>query len=149
MPLQLPLRGLDDLLSLHELNPERYPHLLQSVTPGGANARYDILFAFPESTFIDQVGDNFINWLDNTRLRSLMDNPINSDIPFNGGWFLYIGYELGHVLEPKLGLPQPHPWDWPVAAAQYCPAAVIVDHKESLVYAVAIDGKENLLDEIA
>ncbi|WP_455380832.1 aminodeoxychorismate synthase component I [Acidihalobacter prosperus] len=149
MPLQRPLPGLDDLLWLHELNPERYPHLLQSVTPGGANARYDILFAFPESTLIDRVGNNFINWLDNTQLRLLETNPTNSDIPFNGGWFLYIGYELGHALEPKLGLPQSHPWNWPAAAAQYCPAAVIVDHAEPLVYAIAVDGREDLLGKIA
>lgn len=149
MPLQRPLPGLCDLLSLHELNPRRYPHLLQSVTPGGGNARYDILFAFPESTFIDRIGNDFISWLDNTRLESLKKNQIGSDIPFIGGWFLYIGYELGHVLEPKLGLALPHPWGWPAAAAQYCPAAVIVDHDKKQVYAVAIEGRGYLLGKIA
>lgn len=37
------------LLRLHELNPERYPHLLQSTAPG-QQANYDILFAYPEAT---------------------------------------------------------------------------------------------------
>jgi hypothetical protein len=50
----LAVRRIDsplDLLRLHELDPERYPHLLQSVTPG-PQARFDILFAYPEASFV-------------------------------------------------------------------------------------------------
>ena len=49
-----PLGDAIDLLKLHALNPERYPHLLCSASDGeqgGENSsRYHILFAFPEET---------------------------------------------------------------------------------------------------
>ena len=45
------LDGFPDLLRFHELNPQRYPHLLESVAHGegesSVQARWDVLFAFP------------------------------------------------------------------------------------------------------
>ena len=41
------LDGARDLLPLAALEPARYPCLLESVAAGGAQARFDILFACP------------------------------------------------------------------------------------------------------
>ncbi|OBS10757.1 aminodeoxychorismate synthase component I [Acidihalobacter prosperus] len=148
MPAQRPLRGPDDLLALHRLDAQRYPHLLQSVTPGGTRGRYDILFAFPERSFVDADGTGFADWLDSVAGTPFSQRQATHEIPFAGGWFLYLGYELAYGLESVLGRSPPHPWGWPAAAAQYCPAAVIRDHLHGRTYAVAADGRESLLGDI-
>ena len=40
-----------DLLSLHELNPQRYPSLIESGAHGTSQARYDILFVDGKEDF--------------------------------------------------------------------------------------------------
>ena len=47
-----------NLLDLHRINPQRYPFLLQSVAHGTAQARYDILFAFPQQSVSVQAGES-------------------------------------------------------------------------------------------
>ncbi|AOV16961.1 hypothetical protein BJI67_07680 [Acidihalobacter aeolianus] len=148
MIAQRPLRGPDDLLELHRLNPARYPHLLQSTARGGPRGRYDILFAFPEAPLVNFSGSGFTQWLDQTAGACREQAPSAPGIPFAGGWFLYLGYELAYILEPVLGPPPGHPWDWPAVLAQYCPAAVIRDHLNGSVYAVAAAGHEALLQDI-
>jgi anthranilate synthase component 1 len=56
-------------------------------------------------------------------------------LPFTGGWFLYLGYELAAEIEPTLKLR----FDsiLPVAFAVRCKAAVIFDHAEMRCYLVA------------
>ena len=49
-----------------------------------------------------------------------------SDLPFLGGWFLYLGYELAAEIEPSLQL-HDDPL-LPTAFAVRCPAAIIYDH---------------------
>lgn len=49
------------------------------------------------------------------------------ELPFVGGWFLYLGYELAAEIEAKLKLPA-HESEFPVAFARYCPGAIILDH---------------------
>ena len=51
--------------------------------------------AIPESTFL--------NALDAWWLDERVD-PIKSHLPFHGGWFLYLGYELAAEVEPSLHL---------------------------------------------
>ncbi|AOU98099.1 hypothetical protein BI364_09125 [Acidihalobacter yilgarnensis] len=148
MPAQRPLRGPDDLLALHRLDAQRYPHLLQSVTRDGARGRYDILFAFPERTFVDPDGTRFADWLDSVGGQPFGRKISADEPPFTGGWFLYLGYELAYGLEPVLGQAPAHPWGWPAAAAQYCPAAVIRDHAQGRLYAVTAPGRESLLTAI-
>jgi anthranilate synthase component 1 len=48
-------------------------------------------------------------------------------LPFAGGWFLYLGYEMAAEVEPKLALPH-NPTGLPDAIAQRCPAAVVIRH---------------------
>ena len=57
---------------------------------------------------------------------------------FAGGWALYLGYELAQEIEPHLQLPPaPLPWQ---AFALRTPCALLHDHADDRVYAVAEDG---------
>jgi anthranilate synthase component 1 len=131
-----------DLLLLHLHHPERYPHLLESVTGG----RYDILFALPGDTLnLDTDGLQGIGSEQQTDFISALDywfheqyRPRQTDLPFEGGWFLYLAYELAAQLEPVLTLP-PDPMGLPIARADFFPAAVIRDRQQSRIYIVAQD----------
>ncbi len=116
-----------DLLALHEAHPARYPFLLESVAHGGS-ARYDILFALPGETLSSADGDDFLTLLDAAwRQTSTTDWP-DAEVPFHGGWFVYLGYELAAQVEPRLQLPAADD-GLPVAFATRVPAAVIRDHR--------------------
>lgn len=145
--VRVPLDDDWDLLTMHRRQPSRYPHLLQSATTGGATARYDILFAFPERR-LSAAADAFLSALDEEFGGQLSaggdDGP-----PFRGGWFLYLAYELVYAVEPVLGDPPPHPWGWDTAWAQYIPAAIVHDHERGERYAVAAPGRGGLLELIA
>ncbi len=130
-----------DLLTLHLENGQRYPHLIESVIGG----RFDILFAFPEESLIlDHQGlhgpqaytddRNFIQALDAWFLSR--KRPRKTDLPFEGGWFIFLSYELSEELEPILDLPQ-ESIQLPVAMASYCPAAVIRDRQSHQIHVIA------------
>ncbi len=133
--------GLSDLAAIQRSHPERYPFLLQSTASGGeaANARYDILFAFPgERLRLNADGDlegqqagqlhDFLTALDRWwRQESVGAASEDTSLPFQGGWFLYLAYELAGQIETRLRLP-PVPADQPVAEAVRIPAAIINDH---------------------
>ena len=140
-------QGFPDLALLHHANPQRYPFLLESVAQGGTEARYDILFAFPQAslvldstarlsaTGVETRGDDFLTNLDrcwqNTKThQALTENDSSQQIhelPFSGGWFIYLGYELAQQIEPTLQLPASDTED-AVAYAVRIPAAIIRDH---------------------
>jgi anthranilate synthase component 1 len=136
-----------DLLTLHRRNPNRYPHLLQSVSSGGAQGRYDILFAFPERR-LNVPAEDFLTSLD-AEFDARLSDEADDGPPFRGGWFLYLSYELAYAVEPVLGDPPPHPWGWETAWAQYMPAAIVHDHRRDERYAVAAPGRGGLLELIA
>lgn len=119
---------LPDLLPLHEFAPARYPHLLESVARGTAEAvaqsRYDILFALPGETL---AGDRFLERLDAAFLSERLPSS-DAGLPFRGGWFVYLGYELAAEIEPTLNLPADRSGA-PVASATRFPAAVIRDRQ--------------------
>jgi len=128
------LPNIPDLLALHANNPERYPHLLSSnktAICGDDNnviARFDILFACPRQT-ITSNDKSFLEQLDDA-WKAEMHAAIKSELPFTGGWFLYLGYELAQQIETGLTLPAADD-GLPVAFATRFPAAVIIDaHKQ-------------------
>jgi anthranilate synthase component 1 len=121
-----------DLRAMHRLAPERYPFLLQSTATAGPLGRHDILFAFPgealEATTVCRTGGepgSFLEELDQWWRREYRP-PVRSNLPFTGGWFLYLGYELAQEIEPSLCLPADTVL--PAAFAVRCQAAVVFDH---------------------
>jgi anthranilate synthase component 1 len=118
------IAGPNDLRALHRQNPARYPFLLQSTTRGGDLGRYDILFAFPGESLVASDGE-FLETLDARWAAEKLEHQ-PGDVPFRGGWFLYLGYELAAEIEPGLDL-EPDPL-LPRAFAVRCPAALVFDH---------------------
>jgi anthranilate synthase component 1 len=127
------IAGPEDLRQLHRDHPARYPFLLQSTAPGGSLGRYDILFAFPGDALIAGDEPDFLEALDQ-RWRELRVPEQHADLPFTGGWFLYLGYELAAEIEPGLGLMQDP--ILPAAFAVRCPTALIYDHQAAVCHLV-------------
>lgn len=143
------LQDIPDLLALHAGNPERYPHLLSSHSSAACGrqsnelSRYDILFACPQQT-IESGDNNFLQQLDQAWLseKHLAENssekgmPEEScSLPFTGGWFLYLSYELAQQIESSLHLPESDD-GLPVAFASRFPSAIIIDLYEQQAYLV-------------
>jgi len=156
------LENTPDLLALHASNPQRYPHLLSSNASSedkSSLARYDILFACPQKTIESHNGD-FLQQLDvawkSEKYKNEKQEIQKTDLPFTGGWFLYLGYELAQQIETGLNLPQAED-GLPVAFATRFPAAIIMDsHKQQAslvcesVFSECVDQiKADLLKEIA
>lgn len=149
-----PCQARVNLLALHQLNPERYPFLLESTSGAHAQGCFDILFAFPGETLqlntsglsgqVDHVAedghprDDFLAALDHWHTREQLVSENHYALPFLGGWFFYLGYELAAQIEPCLKLPAAAR-TLPTALAVRCPAAVIRDRASGSVYAVAED----------
>ena len=144
-------------LNLIEQYPDRYPALLESgaVSAADGGARFDILpFANGESLTLDRAGrlsgphageQGFLAALEAwwTTLRTAAAG----ELPFTGGWVLYLGYELAAEIEPTLRLPpSPDPW---VALALRAPAAWIRNRTDGSAWLIAEPGSEHLLDEFA
>lgn len=144
--------GLTDLLALHRAQADDFPFLLQSAVEDAGehpNARYDILFAYPSDTLqltsdgcvlldgIETESHDFLKQLDRVWQQAASHHSgIDTQIPFSGGWFLYLGYELAGQIEPGLKLP----FDGsplPVAVATRIPAAIINDYQEQQTLFVA------------
>ncbi|VAW61116.1 Para-aminobenzoate synthase, aminase component [hydrothermal vent metagenome] len=138
------LQCIPDLLALHARYPGRYPHFLSSNTAAingeqkSELSRYDILFACPQQT-IESRDNNFLQLLDQAWLsekqRVESTSEKNIDLPFTGGWFLYLGYELAQQIETGLHLPAADD-GLPVAFASRFPSAIIIDSHEKQAYIV-------------
>ncbi len=146
-----------DLDRLHRTRPERYPGLLESTAHATTQGRYDILFAFPRTRlhlradgrlFRDNeclgTGD-FLALLDREWRAVAGAADVPAELPFTGGWLLYLGYELAGQIEPSLTQTAAHS-DWPTAVALRCPAAVIRDHLTHRTWLIAETGEAALLD---
>ena len=145
-----------DLLGLHRLAPQRYPFLLQSTVARSPLGRYDILFAFPGET-LELAGNGqlrgsyaneasgFLAALDAWWQRERRHGPL-PQLPFHGGWFVYLGYELAAEIEPVLELPAYEVL--PAAFAVRCPAAIVHDHVDQQTWLVAETGAAINIDQV-
>lgn len=127
-----------DLLDLHCHNPQRYPFFLESGS-SGPQGQHDILFACPADcltlTSLEQA--DFLSALDSAWSHENTQDALSSpDVPFRGGWFLYLSYELAGQIEPQLSL-HTTAGGLPVASATRIPAAVIHDRASGRRYLVA------------
>jgi len=157
MPVQCTLPGVRDLLPLATANPQRYPCLFESAVGGGAQARYDILLAFPQNSLTlgpdgrvrdaqgNDRGSSFLDALD-AAWREIAVSHRPSILPFAGGWAVFLGYELAAQIEPCLQLPAAIDTALPVALALRCPAAIIVDRETQQTILVAEGTHAALLD---
>jgi anthranilate synthase component 1 len=150
------LRADVDLTGLMRLHPDRYPFLLQSSAQGPELARYDILFAFPGETLTlaadgsllgpHASDDGFLAALDRWWASAPPAEQTVSELPFTGGWFLYLGYELANEVETSLDLNCDPAL--PVAFATRTPVAIIVDHHCGTAFIQAEEGYEHLLPDV-
>ncbi len=148
--MSVAIRRLDvyrDLLDLHRARPRRYPYLLESVAHGTPQSRFDILFGFPGHTItVDGANDgDFLDTLNQEWRRAATTETLDLPLPFTGGWFLFLAYELAGQIEPGLRLPAASD-AFPVAFATRCPAAVIRDHEERVCWLVTEDDRVVTLD---
>lgn len=136
-----------DLLALHALNPARYPALFESVADDTRLGRFDILFAFPDGCLRSDADDGeFLPALD-AAWRDLRQ-PVDTErsLPFTGGWFVLLGYELAREIEPRLEL-RTEPRQ-PVAVALRIPVAVVRDRADGTAWVVAERGHESAIDTL-
>ena len=156
-----------DLTNLCKSKPEEYPYALVSTSSSEARLRdrYDIFFAYPQESLIldknhalshtgekslrDCGGflDTLNSWCQQEKIEAQ-----HSELPFTGGWFIYLAYEIALEIEPTLSLPEIDELasnnNIPVAVARRCPAAIIVDHLKNTITAIAENEYAHLLDKI-
>ena len=138
--------------------PARYPMLLDSAADGPLS-RTSVLLAEPRAAlWLDAdgllgaegtsvQGNTFFSALENWWLAEREPAPVApSDLPFAGGWALFLSYEMAQEVEPRLSLPRATlPWR---AFALRTPCALIHDRVQQRVLAVAEAGSADLLDRI-
>ncbi len=152
--------GAFDPLQLIERWPDRYPALLESgprqqvrAAQGQRivdDARFDVVPFATGDALLAASGRGSGDFLQRLACefrgeRFLERAPCESpQLPFRGGWLLFLGYELARQIEPKLVLP---PSDEPYEAlALRCPAGWIGDRRAQRGWLVCEPGWEHLLD---
>jgi anthranilate synthase component 1 len=135
------------LLAIHRTHPDRWPFLLASSASAGRLGRWSLLLRQSEEPPLIQDavagrhgGRSFLDQLSARQSRERAE-AIDPDLPFCGGWFVYLGYELAGEIEPRLQLP-PAADGLPVAMAARCRSALLHDHFEDRFWLVAEDERE-------
>jgi anthranilate synthase component 1 len=130
------LDHVPDLEALGRAFPTRFPYLLESSAHGPLGQHSLLLYAGDEALVCqDSDRAEFFDRLDRD-WRAARIEATDCAIPFVGGWFVYLGYEMAAGVEPCLDLP-PNRTGLPDAIAHRCPAAVIVDHSRQQALLVA------------
>ncbi len=159
-----------DLSLLQSQCRKRYPFLLETCDQKGLvkpHAGFDIAFSFPQQTLsvnngvLDWLNDDlsyhdsalalnksihktFLATLDHWWQRHQQSVALPETIPFAGGWFVYLAYELAAEIEPVLSLPK-ELGDFPTAFATRCPSAIIYNHRLKQTILVAENGYDEHL----
>ena len=139
--------------------PDRYPLLLDSAATGPLS-RASVLLAEPCAAlwlgadgrlgaqgFVPQ-GTSFLAALETWWLAERRaPPPTATGLAFEGGWAVFLGYELAQEIEPHLALPRsPLPW---AAFALRTPCALVHDLQRRRVFAVAEAHAADALARIA
>ncbi len=158
--------ALPQLLLFNQYDPARYPYLLSSSAARQNNTQYDILIAYPQySLTLDAnkklhcsnaelpLANGFFETLENYYQENhYQENTVelsagSENLPFTGGWFVYLSYEMAQEIEPKLNFAST-PESQAMAVATRCPAALIVDKKNRQLIAVAETQHASLLEQM-
>ena len=142
--------------------PERYPLLLDSAATGPLS-RASVLLAEPraalwlgadgrlEARGLTPRASGFLAaleqwWLSERRTPSGEEGGADR-LPFDGGWAVFLGYELAQEIEPRLALPRStFPWR---AFALRTPCALVHDLSAGRVFAVAEAEAVDALERMA
>lgn len=158
-PVALP--GDFDLLEMHAGHPDRYPYLLESVATDrngrGPAEAHDILFAFPGKILrLDphfrlhgaqgKEVNGFLPALDQWWRSNRVASDPDMALPFHGGWFLYLGYELVRQIEPTIRAPAPPAG--PVAFATRIPVALVRNRRTGQSWIVAEPAHGEAMDQL-
>jgi len=142
------LDGIPDLLAIHALKPDTYPYLLASNTRGGSNSRYSLLLSYPQQIDVQFVGDK--DCLESISV-DVANSRRQSDLPFCGGWFVFLSYEYSQVIEPQVDY-FPNETSLPIAFKARIPAAIVIDHDQECAYVMVeneySDLKTRILEDI-
>jgi anthranilate synthase component 1 len=132
-----------ELSALTVKDKKKYPFLLESVVHN-QNNRYSILFAFPQKTITLNNSKEF-DFLEQLELQEKTPNQV--DLPFSGGWFVYLSYEFTEQLEPSL---QKYmlPDSSPMAMAVKINTAIIQDHKLNKTWLFEQNNNQKKIQEL-
>lgn len=132
---------MPDIFCLAHSFPESFPFLLDSAASGHLGAHSLLLFAAEDclvrhpdgeiegpgdgDTFFDRLA----SWYQAESFEQRMAYTADGrEIPFGGGWFLFLAYEAAAEIEHRLDLPL-NATGLPDAVARRCPGAIIVFHE--------------------
>jgi anthranilate synthase component 1 len=137
------------LRTLAATEPAQWPVLLDSAAQGPLT-RYSMLAFAPTATLARDVNGallpdgvplaagGFIDNLDAWLRRERRPRDASKPLPFLGGWFVYLSYEMGAEVEPILRLPAS---EGPLSAfALRVEHLAVYDHGSDTVYAVSENG---------
>ncbi|MDF0604173.1 aminodeoxychorismate synthase component I [Neisseriaceae bacterium TC5R-5] len=125
----LRLDWLPDLLALHAAERQRFPYLMMSSGEQG----WDLLLWQNERHLYQAgEGEQFIRHLQ-TLQPVAVANP--HALPFIGGWFVYMAYDLLSEFEPSV--PTALNDSFPLAVLARTPAAILTNRREQCAWLVA------------
>jgi anthranilate synthase component I len=157
--LDVPCSVLRQLAVAH---PQRYPVLFDSAADGPLS-RTTVLVGEPTGAIwldarghiqaegavphgVVVPGEGFLRALERWAASEKIAAGDPTELPFRGGWAVFLGYELAAEIEPRLHLPFPsaaHAWQ---AFALRVPCALIHDERSGKVRAIAEEGAAGALD---
>ncbi|MFN4237831.1 MAG: aminodeoxychorismate synthase component I [Vogesella sp.] len=125
------LASTPDLLALHAADRARFPYLMQS----SGDIGWDILMALPGQRHVYGEGEGaaFLQAVRALPREAAVANP--HGLPFSGGWFVYLGYDLLSEFEPSV--PAAIPDSFPLAALCRIPAAIQLDRASGRCWLMA------------
>ncbi len=163
---ELSFPGIPEFYQLYQYSPERYPFFLTSTTQSSShssdihqnNDGYDILFIEPghrikldnngllssssedlssssAESFLDYFNQHYLDTVSNRK----NDTEAGISLPFRGGWFIFLSYEIAGEVEPILTLPRSEQ-TLPIAYAARVEQALIFDHQQQRYFFITESG---------
>ena len=136
------------LRTLAALRADDYPVFFDSAAEGPL-ARFSMLAARPRAALFlgsdglkghgfSPVAGGFLSNLESWYRNEASATRTAKSLPFLGGWFVYLGYEIAAEIEPRLRLPGS---ELPYSAfALRVESAIVHDHSTNTVYAISEQG---------